>query len=326
MKRIFTFLPHLVGTSGYLGAVLIGHFLLDVGRNRGVSVKYHRVRCSSLGHGAQIRYVLEHFRKGNHRSDDLDISSLPKVLHLSSSGIEVSKNISHIVFGGNHLHLHKGLHQLRSSFPYTLFEGSSSCNFKGQNGGIHVVVRSIKERSTDVQHRESSQYSIREFTLQTLDDSRYVFLRNRSSLDFIHKLKVGLIGFIRLDQRLKLDTNSSELSTSARLLLMRIVNSRLPGNTLPVCDLRGTDVAFHLELSLHPVDNDFQVKLTHTLDNSLIRLLVTRESEGGIFLSELNERRGHLLLVSLGLGLHCNLNNWIWEVHTLEDNRVIRIA
>ena len=77
-------------------------------------------------------------------------------------------------------------------------------------------------------------------------------------------------------------------------------------------------VNFHLEFALETVDDDVQVQFTHTGDDGLATLLVGLDGERGIFLCELRKTGRKLVEVLLGLGLYCDTNHGIGELHRFE--------
>eukprot|EP00967_Tisochrysis_lutea_P124989 scaffold209589_cov35-Tisochrysis_lutea.AAC.5 len=95
---------------------------------------------------------------------------------------------------------------------------------------------------------------------------------------------------------------------------------------LAVGDLRRANVALNLELPLHAIADDVEVELAHALDNRLAGLLIARKAERGVFCGELDERVGHLLLVSLRLGLDGDLDHGLRELHLLKNDRCVGVA
>ncbi len=95
---------------------------------------------------------------------------------------------------------------------------------------------------------------------------------------------------------------------------------------LLVRDLRPTNVRVDAELPHHAVDDDFEVKLTHAVDQRLARLLVRANPEGRIFFSQAGQRGAHLVLVSARLRLDRDGDDRLREVDRLEHDRVARIA
>ena len=96
----------------------------------------------------------------------------------------------------------------------------------------------------------------------------------------------------------------SVLATAAGLADELAFSFRLLADGLAIGHLRLAYVGFNLVLAHHAIDDDLQVKLTHTADDGLSRIGIGVNLKGGIFLSELRERHAHLFLVGLGLGLN----------------------
>ena len=95
---------------------------------------------------------------------------------------------------------------------------------------------------------------------------------------------------------------------------------------LSISNLRVTYYTVNLELAKHTVNDDLQVKLTHTGDDNLTSFFISTNAEGWILLSQLLKGNTHLLLVVLGLRLNCYGNNWIWELHGLQNDWCILIT
>ena len=68
------------------------------------------------------------------------------------------------------------------------------------------------------------------------------------------------------------------------------------------------------------------MQLAHTADDGLAGLVVLVDLEGRVFLGQLLNGQGQLLLVTLGLGLDGDLDDRVRECHRLEDDLVVRIA
>ncbi len=68
------------------------------------------------------------------------------------------------------------------------------------------------------------------------------------------------------------------------------------------------------------------MQLAHPGDKRLRSFFINTDAERRIFLGELLERLAELLLVGLGLGLDCDLNDRLGKLDRLEHNRRGRIA
>src|SRR3546814_9172761 len=91
---------------------------------------------------------------------------------------------------------------------------------------------------------------------------------------------------------LKLD--AAELARTTRLLFVGIVDLDFLREGLSVGHLRRANIGLYLEFTAHAIDQDFQVKLTHALDDSLTRFMVRGDAEAWILCGKTIERNAHL--------------------------------
>ena len=94
------------------------------------------------------------------------------------------------------------------------------------------------------------------------------------------------------------------------------------GNGLAVRNLRLADVGFNVELATHTVNQDLEVKFTHTGDDRLAGLIIRVNAEGWILVREALNRDAQLILVTLGLRLDRDLDDRGRECHRFEDDWV----
>src|SRR6185369_14232359 len=127
-------------------------------------------------------------------------------------------------------------------------------------------------------------------------------------------------------QRFKPDLDARELTGAAGLLLVGVIVLDRASDGLAIGDLRRTDIGVDLELALHAIDDDLEVKLAHALDDRLPALGIDRHAERGILLRQTIERDAHLLLIALGLRLDRDLDDRLRELHALEHDGLSRIA
>ena len=118
----------------------------------------------------------------------------------------------------------------------------------------------------------------------------------------------------------------SVLSASAGLSRVLAVHVNSLGKGLLVSNLRSAYVCLYVELTQQTVYNNIQMQLAHTGDDGLSRLLVGTYPEGGILLGQLYQSLAHLVLAGLGLGLDCDIDNRLRELHGLQDYRVLLIT
>ena len=118
----------------------------------------------------------------------------------------------------------------------------------------------------------------------------------------------------------------SELTTTTGLLLVNLAEVDSLGDGFFVVHLRLALVTFHLELALQTVDDDVEVKFTHTGDDCLTALFVSLDGEGRVFFSQLGETLRKFVEVFLSFGFYGDTDNGIGEVHGLEYDGCIFVA
>src|SRR5690606_41134472 len=96
-----------------------------------------------------------------------------------------------------------------------------------------------------------------------------VFLWNRSTDDLVNELKRRLNYIPVFVNRRNNHFDICELTTTTRLFLVHFAVFSSTVDRLFVSNLWSTLVNFHFKLAFQAVDQDFQVKLTHTGDNGL---------------------------------------------------------
>src|SRR6056300_1810551 len=116
------------------------------------------------------------------------------------------------------------------------------------------------------------------------------------------------------------------LAASTGLLDMLTLNFNSFTNGFAVRHLWFTDVRFHIELTTHTINQDVQVKLTHTGNNGLPGLFVSFYPEGWIFLSKFAQCNTHFFLVSLGFRLYSNRDYRFRKIHFLQSDDIINTA
>jgi len=99
-----------------------------------------------------------------------------------------------------------------------------------------------------------------------------------------------------------------------------------PGQCFFVIYLWCAHIALYFEFTAETIDDNFQVKLTHTTDNRLVGILIILDTEGWIFLCQFVERHTQLLKIFLRLRLYSDTNYRFGEDHTLENDRIVHIT
>src|SRR6202789_112439 len=86
------------------------------------------------------------------------------------------------------------------------------------------------------------------------------------------------------------------------------------------------DAAHDLFGALQDVAFDVEVKFPHSLQNGLSGFLIGRYAEGRVLGGKLRQRHSELLLVGLRLRLDRDLDDRLWKLHLLEDDRLLHVA
>ena len=68
------------------------------------------------------------------------------------------------------------------------------------------------------------------------------------------------------------------------------------------------------------------MQLAHTGDDGLTCFLICMSTECRVFFSQFCKSFTHLLLSGFCLRLNCQLDNWLWEFHRLQNNRMLFIT
>ncbi|MCY1379736.1 hypothetical protein D9M69_674820 [compost metagenome] len=84
-------------------------------------------------------------------------------------------------------------------------------------------------------------------------------------------------------------------------------------------------VHFHLKFTTHPVNDDLQVKLTHTSHDGLTRSFIRVYLQGRIFFYQFGNSGREFILVSRFLRLNSIPDHRFGEIHGFENQRVLLI-
>ena len=176
------------------------------------------------------------------------------------------------------------------------------------------MVRTIVYIRLNAYNRESSKDTSLHSFLDTFPDLRDIFLRNRAA-DYC---RLELEYFFAVDIHwLKLNLTVSVLSASAGLLRVLAIYVNCLGKCLLVSNLRCSYISLYLELTEKSVNDDLQMKLSHSGNDRLTCLLISMRTEGRILFRKLRKRLSKLALGSLGLRLDRKLDNRLRELHRL---------
>ena len=145
-------------------------------------------------------------------------------------------------------------------------------------------------------YREAQLRSLLNSCLESLVTRWDIFCRNSTTLYFIYKYVVwSWFVWVFTDCRFNITCNTSILTRTTCLLLVCIVELCSLADSFSVSDFWLTDCNFSFVLSLHSLDVYVEVKLSHTLDDCLVRLWVDICLECWVFLCKSVESLSHVI-------------------------------
>src|SRR5215471_17022549 len=301
-----------------LAARLGDDLLGDARRHLGVGVELHAVVRPALRLAAQVPDVTEHLRQ---RDESLDHSGPGSFLHglnLAAAAVQVADHVAHVVLGRRDLDAHHRLEQHRTRLRGGLLEGHRAGDLEGELRGVHLMEGPVGQRHLDVDHREPGQHAELGGFLAPGVHRRDVLPRDAAA----GHLVLELIAAAVTAGRLQVDDHAAELAGTTGLLLVRVLDLLdLPGDGLPVGDLRAADVGLDPELAPHPVDQHLEVQFAHARDDRLPGLLVGPDLEGRVLLGQPLDGGAQLLLVTLGPRLDRHVDHGRREGHRFQDHR-----
>ena len=286
----------------------------DVLRHRLVVRRLHDILATALSLGTQVGGVAEHLSQRNECVDTLGASHCLHALDLTTASIQIADDIAQILIGNDDSDLHDRLGDDRISLAHSILEGHRTCNGEGHLRGVDLMIRAIPQGDLDVNDRIACQNAGLHSTLDTVVDSRDVFLRDSAANDGVDEL-ITLTGLVGLD----LDLDMTVLALTTRLTSVLGLLVGLLADGLTVSDLRCADVRLDLELTEQTVNDDLQMELAHAGDDGLTSLLVGVGLEGRILFGQLCQRDAHLLVAGLGLRLDGDADNGLGELHGLQN-------
>src|SRR5436309_7978118 len=282
-------------------------------RNFSVVTELHAVYRAALAHRAQRGRVAEHLGQRHARGHDMRVGALRHPTDLAAAGREIADDVAHVVGGRHDLHVHDRLEQNGVRLTGGLFHRHGPRDLEGHLARVDVVVRPVHQLDYHVHHRIAGEYAVLERFLHALLDRADVLPRDHAAHDVVleHEARPRLA-------RCHMDDHMPVLAAAARLadeLALYVLDAL--AHRLAVGHLRSADVGVDLELPLHALDQDFQVQLAHPGDERLRRLGVAMNAERRVFLAELLQRDGELVLAGLGLGLDGDRDHRLGELHRL---------
>src|SRR6266404_400934 len=279
-------------------------------------MEVHRVSRAALRHRTHISRIPEHLRKRHERGNDLRARPRSHALDTAAARVDVARYRARVLFGRNDLDLHYRLEQHRIRFLSRVLERHRTGDLESHLRRVNFVVAAVVKGRLDVNHLVARQHTAFHRFLDTFPDALYVLARDDAADDRIDKLVPGP-GFGRFE----LDFGVPVLTASARLTNKLPDSFRGFAYCLSISDLRSSDVRIDAKLPLQAIDDDLEVKLTHSADDDLARFLIGCYFETGVFGRQTLETDAQLLLILPGLGFDCLGDDGRGEFKSLENDR-----
>src|SRR5690606_22290690 len=234
------------------------------GRRFIVFGEFHGIGGAPLSRGTQIGGIAEHFGQRHFGAHELAGRRVFHALHQTAAAVQVAHHVAHVVFRRHYFNLHDRFEQHRVGVARAFLETHGTGDLERHFRGVHFMVGTVVQGDLDVHHREAGDHAVLQLFLDALVHRRDVFARHHAANNGVDEFVAGA-RLLRLD----LEPDVAELTAAAGLahefafLLDGLANGFAVGH------LRLADVGFHLELTLHAVDDDFQMQFAHAGNNGL---------------------------------------------------------
>src|SRR5690554_3579028 len=150
-------------------------------------IKLVGIYTSTLGLASKVCGISKHFGQWNESTYDLHISSRFHTFDSATSGVQVSDDVSHVIFRYGDLDFEDRLQDHWIRFFAAIFESHGSCNFKCHLRGVDIVVGSVYQSGSEVQYRIPGKYAIYHGFPDSLIDRCNKFFRYGSTDDLVDK-------------------------------------------------------------------------------------------------------------------------------------------
>ena len=183
------------------------------------------------------------------------------------------------------------------------------------------MVGAVEALHPEIDQRVARYHAALRRLLHPPVDGRDVLVGNHPAHDLVHKLVARAPG-----PRGHPDPAVAVLSPPAGLLLVLALSLRLALDRLAIRHPRPGQLGVHPELALQPVEDGVEVALTHAVDERLPQLGAVLEVKGRVFLVELVEAGGKLVLFAPLLHQHRGCGHRVGQRDGGEAHRLVPLA
>ena len=170
--------------------------LLNALRYLLVLLEEHGVVTTTLCSGTKVCGVAEHLSKRNICLNHLAAADIFHTLDTSTTCVNVTDNVAHVLLRHCNLYLHDRLKKYRVTFRHSILECHGTSDVECHLGRVDLMVRSIIYICSYAEYRESAKDTGLCSLFDTFADSRNVFLRNstadngRSELECLFAVRI----------------------------------------------------------------------------------------------------------------------------------------
>src|SRR6266511_731263 len=286
-----------------------------------VSLKMHSRGGAALSRRSQVSRITKHLRKRHKRCNNLGAADAwLHALNLPAPRIQIAIDCAGVVVRCNNFHTHDRLKQHRFGFPQRILECQRTRDVKRTLVGIHFVIGTKHQAHPYVDHfiarKEAALHRVLDSLLHRLD----VLARYRAASNLVFENKT----FAR--RGLDLNFDVAKLAATTSLFLVDFLTGGGLSNRLAVSNLRLAHIRFHAKFSLHAIDNDLEMKLTHAGNNCLPGFMIGCDRKRGILLGQPVQRQTKLVLILSRLWFHGVPVNRRRKLHSLKNDRLVVVA
>ncbi len=140
--------------------------------------EFHRELATAGGHGPQTADVSEHLCQRHISFDSHTGRAGHLVLDHAASAVQITDDVTHVVFRSEDINLHDRFYQLRGCFGHGLAIGAPRRKLKGHRGGVDRVKAAVKQFNFNIKYRESGDGALLHHALKALFNGRKEFFRH----------------------------------------------------------------------------------------------------------------------------------------------------
>src|SRR5690606_29138687 len=145
--------------------------------------------------------------------------------------------------------------------------------------------------------------------------------------DIVYELEVTFFFFQEFFiSRSDFELNIGEFTTTTSLFFVHFSVLYHHSEGFFISNLRSTLVNFYFEFTTQTVDDNFEVKLTHTSQDSLSGIFVRIYTKCWVFFYQFSDSHTHFIYVCLSFRFYCDCDYRFWDKHVFQDDGIFFIA